>query len=249
MDSNNNITQEQLETIERYLNGSMNTVELKEFENKIATNTDLKILVEDVKMMLLGIESSALKAELNNFHEEMNPVRNLSSEKTATTKSLRYRFVQLSIAASIVLAFGIYLFMNQETTSEHLFAKHFTPDPGLPTTMSSTEEFDFYDAMVDYKRGNYAKAIEKWKVLQMKKNNNDTLNFYLGVSYLAEGNAETASKYLSETTKQVNSIFIEDAYHFAALAEIKQENFEKAKQLLLKSKSDKSKILLQELTD
>ncbi len=249
METKNNITQEQFETIEGYLNNSMNAAELKNFETKLETDSQLRERVAHVRQLILGIESAALKNQLDNFHEEMIPVRNLNNEDALKRKSLASRIFTISIAASIILVLGIFLFMNQGSTSEKLFAKHFTPDPGLPTTMSTSDNFDFYDAMVDYKRAEYATAIQKWEQLSTQNPGNDTLNYFLGVSYLAEGNTNKASEYLIRTMENSNSTFKEDAYFYAALTEIRRDNIPGAKQLLSKSTSEKSKNLLLELSD
>lgn len=249
MKTEKNISQEQLEKVERFLNNSMETNERVDFEKRMEQDSDFKLLVEDIKQMLFGIESAALKNKLDDFHDDIIPVRNLSLEENSSKRSLSSRIFTLSIAASVILALGIFLFMDQDSSSEKLFAKHFTPDPGLPTNMSTSNDFNFYDAMVDYKRAEYTSAIRKWELLHVQKQNNDTLNFYLGVSYLAEGNTVKASQYLEEAVKTSNSIFIADAYYYAALAEIKKENTKKARELLIKSNSEKSKILLKDLTN
>lgn len=248
METNTNITQEQLETIESYLNNTMKNGERATFEKQLETDPNFKLMLEDVKGTLLGIEAAALKEKLDDFHSEMIPVRKLSSENSSkTTKSSGSRIFQLLIAASIVLAFGLFYFMNQASPSEKLFAKHFKVDPGLPTTMSTSTNYNFYDGMVNYKREEYTIAIEKWEGLLAEKPQNDTLNYFLGVANLANGNAEKASAFLSEATKINSSIFIEEAYYYAALAEIKKGNNKTAIEILSKSKSPQSLSLLDEL--
>ena len=248
MEKNTNISQELLETIEKYLNNTMKNDEREAFEKRLETDNTFRLIFEDIKITLLGIESASLKEKLDEYHSEMIPVRELSSENSSkTTNQLRSRNFQLLIAASIALAFGLFYFMNQASPSEKLFAKHFKVDPGLPTTMSTSNNYDFYDAMVNYKREEYSIAIEKWEGILIAKPQNDTLNYFLGVSYLAQGNAEKASVLLSEATKDNASIFIDDAYYYLALAEIKKGNNETAVELLGKSKSQKSLSLLNEL--
>lgn len=251
MNTSNNISQDQLETIERYLNDRMSADERVEFDHKVKNDLILQAQLAETKSIILGIESAALQSELDAFHEDIVPVRTLDTseeENTSSNRNFGKRVISWSIAASIVLALGIFAFMDNTSSSEKLFAKHFTPDPGLPTVMSTTSEFSFYDAMVNYKQEEYTKAITKWEAILSSKPKNDTLNFYLGVSYLAEGNATRASQYLSETMKASPSIFTDDAIYYAALAEIKQDKFEAAKKLLSTSDSKRSKALLSELS-
>ncbi len=250
METNTNISQEQLETIERYLNNTMIHDERAAFEKKLETDTKFKLMFEDVKGSVLGIESAALKEKLNEYHSEMIPVRELSSENSSnTTKSLRSRIFQLSIAASIALAFGLFYFMNQGSSSEKLFAKHFKVDPGLPTTMSTTTNYYFYDAMVNYKREEYTIAIEKWEGLLAEKPQNDTLNYFLGVANLAIGNEVDAIKYLKVASENQNNFLKDDTYLYLGLAYIKAENIDMAKISLDKCNSEPCKDILSEIKD
>lgn len=218
------------------------------FEKELKTDAKFKLVFEDVKGMLLAIESASLKNKLDDYHSEMIPVKDLTGETSSKiNKRSRSRFFQLLIAASLALAFGLFYFLNQASPSEKLFAKHFKADPGLPTTMSTSTNYNFYDAMVNYKREEYSLAISKWEGLLAEKPQNDTLNYFLGVSYLANGNAEKASVFLLEATKNNTSIFTDDAYYYLALAEIKKDNTEAAIELLEKSKSQKGRLLLDEL--
>ncbi len=59
MEDNKSISQELLETIERYINGSMTSDELKDFDRLLEIDDDFKSLVEDVKMMIIGIETQS----------------------------------------------------------------------------------------------------------------------------------------------------------------------------------------------
>ena len=113
--------------------------------------------------------------------------------------------------------------------------------------MSSSNNFPFYDAMVNYKQGEYAIAISKWEKIEQKSPDNDTINYFLGVAYLAHQNVEKAVPYLSKTINNSNSVFLEDAYFYLGLAYLKSDKKEKAKQAFQKSKSEKSQEILKRL--
>ena len=156
MKDNSTISQEFLERIERYYNDTMPQEERTEFENKLTSDEAFKTQVEDIKTLLLGIETQALKEQLDTFHKDI-------PEKTLKDKSSKiklFQFAKYAVAAILVLAIGSYWYFGQPT-NEKLYTKYFTPDPGLPTTMSATNNFEFYDAMVNYKHGEYKIAISK----------------------------------------------------------------------------------------
>lgn len=245
MNTENNISQAQLEAIESYLNNTMEETQRQDFETKLKEDTSFKNTFEDTKTLLLGIESAVLQEQLNAFHKPFDEVRPLHQETKKTKQSSRYLIY--TIAASIAALMGIFWFFNSTSATDQLFVEHFTPDPGLPTVMSTSNQFEFYDAMVNYKQETYTTAIKKWEQILPNKPENDTLNFYLGVSYLAEGNSQKATSFFNKTLQSPESIFHEDATYYTALAFIKSGNIKKAKELLQASTSSKSQELLQAL--
>jgi len=245
------IPQEQFELIERYLMQEMTAQERAEFNTKINDDPVLSAQVEEVKETLLGIESASLRAKLDDFHEEVNPVRKLNESETngKVSKNFKNRFAIIAVAASIVLACGVFWFMDQGSSSDTLYAKHFTPDPGLPTTMSTTSEYNFYEAMVDYKRKEYGTAIKKWEQLLPEKPDNDTLNYFLGVANLANGDEVKAQKFLSTALNNQDGFLKSEAYYYLGLAYLKGGNTEQAKENFKLSKSERGNKILAELNN
>ena len=137
--------------------------------------------------------------------------------------------------------------LNSGSENEKLFAKHFSPDPGLPTTMSTSLNYEFFDAMVNYKREEYDIAITKWERLLQDQSKNDTLNYFLGVSYLAKGDTQLADEFLQKIADHPESIFSRDAVHYRALALLKKGETEKAIQLLESNPSERNSDLLRDL--
>ena len=242
MKNNSNISQELLETIERYLNSTMEQEERSLFEKKLLTNDELKQQVQDVKIMIFGIENSVLKDKLNEFHDDL-------LKSNYSLKNKKNSFTKYAIAASVVIliGFGGWWLINPKTNNEKLFAKYFKPDPGLATTMSNTINFKFYDAMVNYKHGDYNIAIEKWEALLQSKPKNDTLNYFLGVTHLANNNTLNSIEYLDKATEINNSIFKNETLYYLGLAYLKNNNSEKAISFFKQSDLDKSKQILDEL--
>ncbi len=243
MDLNTNISQELLESVEKYINGNMTSDELILFEKRLKNDSKFKIQVEDIKTLLFGIESQALKENLNDFHNDLS--------EQIPKKNTKIRFMQfrrIAVAASIIIAVGSFWFFNQNS-NENLYADYFTPDPGLPTTMSSNDNYKFYEAMVNYKQGDYKTAITKWEALHKTKPNNDTLNYFIGVAHLANKNEKSAISFLEETTNNSSFALIDDTYHYLGLAYLKTGHLEKAKACLRKSTNENSIARLSELND
>ncbi|PVW17356.1 tetratricopeptide repeat protein [Marixanthomonas spongiae] len=243
-----NITQAEFEKIERYITNKMSAEEQKQFVDSLSNDPSLQQKVNEVRTLIDGVEASALKDKLDDFHKELPQTHSKVVNKgELIQKPKRSKMPLYAIAAVLVVIFGILWFYNSSDPNEKLFAQHFTPDPGLPTTMSTTNNYTFFDGMVDYKQQNYKTAIEKWKPLLSEKPENDTLNYFLGVAYLAEKNEKEAIEYLREVSKIQSSMFLQESYYYLGLAFLKNGEIEKAKTNFEKSNTKESQTLLKEL--
>jgi tetratricopeptide (TPR) repeat protein len=244
MRSLKNISQEEFEKLESYAMGTMDSSNTDLFEAELETNSELKNQLQEVRALIIGIESAVLKDKLNDFHEELNPVHNLVSSPVNSRRILKW-----AAAAIFIVAVGFLWMLNSGSENEKLFAKHFKPDPGLPTTMSSNSNFSFYDGMVDYKRGDYTSAIQKWEdLVATEQSPSDTLNYFLGVAYLANKNAPNAIHYLEATLQQDKSMFQKETYFYLGLAFLKQNEMESAKHYLGLSGLEASEAILSKLS-
>ena len=84
----------------------------------------------------------------------------------------------------LVLISGIWYLQSKSVSPQQLANHYFIPDPGLPVTMSSTRQYQFYDGMVSYKEADYDKAISIWKSIAQNNNSSDTVQYFIGVAYL-----------------------------------------------------------------
>ena len=242
----NDISQEEFERIEAYLNGQLSNDDLTIFEKRLKKENGFKSKVNDIKTILTGLEAQALKEQLDVFHKDM--VQTSNANVSTETKVRHLHWKKIAVAAALIIAAGSFWFISGNT-NERLYAKYFTPDPGLPTTMSSTRDYDFNRAMVSYKQGNYEDAINAWKNQLATKVKNDTLNYFIGSALLADKKDKEAIKYLNIVTNISESLFNNEAYYYLGLAYLKGNNIELAKKNFTKSTIDDSKALLSELAD
>lgn len=236
MKDNSNITQELLETVEQYYNNNMPDHEREAFELRLEQDSQFKTVVEDIKNLILGIENQSLKEELDSFHKDI-------AQQHSSQNSGFFTLRKLAAAVVILLAVsGFWWFSTPQ--HERLYSSYFSPDPGLPTTMSNTSNFEFYDAMVNYKQGKYTQAIEKWQAITVK---NDTTNYFIGVAHLANDDETQAIPYLEKSIENKAFPLANDAYYYLALAYLKKGNMEIAKQYLQKSTVKNGKLILSRL--
>jgi tetratricopeptide (TPR) repeat protein len=236
------ISPEAFERIESYLFGQMTAEDRQVFEQNIATDELLKAQVEQVQLMLIGIKEASLTTKLNHFHNEL-PASNKVG-KTNNLFTLRRWLVAASI--TLILALGGWL-LFKKSNNEKLYADFFQPDPGLISAMSTTDNYIFDKAMIDYKTGNYNEAITAWKSLLKNNLNNDTLNYFIGSSYMGLSNTREAIPYLQKVVVIPQSYFVRDAYWYLGLATLKENKLQEAIPLIERSEHPQKTVLLQKI--
>jgi tetratricopeptide (TPR) repeat protein len=192
-----------------------------------------------------------LKDKLPGYHREMMSItsRNTTESKPVKTLSPGNSLMPYLIAASFLLLVALagWWFIFQPSEHEKLFAKHFVADPGLITPMSAGNNFIFYDGMVNYKSGEYARAISKWENLLVGNPSNDTINYFIGVAYLAKNQPTQAIVYFEVVTGIPESAFIDETWFYLGLANLKKGYLHQAREAIKRSEIDEARVVLQDL--
>ncbi len=229
------ISQETFERIEAYLSNELSETEALKFESRIESDAQFATQVAEVEAFLNAIEVAALKPKLDDYHNEI---------ATKTTSQGGKNYIKYAAAASIILAIALVWLFTKTNPREELYATYYSPDPGLPTIMSATSQFEFYDGMVSYKQGNYEEALSKWQPLVEEKPENDTLSYFMGMAHMATDEITSALPYLNSTIEKTTSTFYSEAIYYKALALVKAAKLNEAIQLLAMHPSDKNQTLL-----
>lgn len=212
------ISQALYERIESYLLNTMSEWEKREFEAELSENVALKDEVQIQKELLQAVELGALKESLSKIEHNED-----SDDNSGTSESGRYWFAIAAGFAALV-ALGVWMFVKPDT-NEELFAQYVEYDPGLPVPMSTTDHYDFYDAMVDYKNEQYGKAIGKWAVLLTHDPNNDTLNYYLGAAHFNQSRFNAAIPYFERVNQLESLEFGAKSQWFLTLSWLQTQNY------------------------
>lgn len=242
MKQQHSISQEEFELIEKFLHDEMTQAEAVSFKTRLLTDELLQQKTEEVKLMMLGIKEVVLKDRLNKYHDSISnhipPVKKPG------------RIIQLNrkwlAAASILLIalLTVWWLTGRENKYAKLYAAYYKPDPGLMTAMGFSEDYAFEKGMVDYKEGNYTKAIETWSALKPTQSKKDTLDYFLGVASMAINKKEKAKEWLSQITSNSNKPFYKDACWYLGLTLLKEGEKEKAIEWIKKSGHPKSNDLI-----
>lgn len=226
-----NISTEEIERIESFLDGSMSDSDKIAFEEQLKSDPELQAKTDEIRLLQVGIQEAILAKKLASFHQP--------AAKVVTMKSNRTKWLAAA-SVLILLAAGAWFLFLQKNPNEQLYANYFKPDPGLPTTMSSSDAYEFEKAMIDYKNGDYQKAIDSWK--QQPKN--DTLTYFIGLAQQSIGDTKAAIDQLSIIAADGNKPFYKDACWYLGLALLKDKQFDKAKSFIEKSDHPQKDALL-----
>ena len=195
--------------------------------------------VDVMRDLIIGVESHGLKnalkgRKIGESTSNNSEIKNTEVNKNnviSINKKKAFSFRTLAAAASFAGIFflGWWMMQSPVNSEDQLFADAFYTDPGLPTPMSETNNYNFYDAMVDYKMEKYDLALEKWNKpsLQIGK---DTLNFYKGMALVNKGDFQQSISILNKIDK--SSSFYDKANWYKVRILIDQGKYQEAKALL-----------------
>ena len=205
------ISQQDFERIEKFIQKELSSEENDAFLNEMQKNPALSEEVERQRMLIRTVEAGALREELKSIAQKNRDIHVVSWK------------VWLSAAAAVVIALGMsYWFLRSDPDSGDLYAQYAKPDPGLAVPMSSDTQYDFYDAMVDYKNEQYELAIQKWQPQLLTDAKNDTLMYYIGACYFNLGKFSEAKDYYFMVRKNAGSTFYHKSGFYLALMAYKE---------------------------
>jgi len=215
--------QQHIEKIEAYLQSEITRAELQRYAEQEGI-TDLDENIEWVQNTILAVEAEGLREQLKLI---------LPKEEKREAKVRRLSFIKWisGIAASLLLLFVAYWGMNTNGTATNAYAQYEYQEPGLPVTMSQSDNYALYDALTYFGEANYGKTIEKLEAIAGE--NSDTVSYYLGASYYYEANYESAIQNLSHA-KMSGSAFAQEADWLLVMSYLKDDNKAEAEMLLNK---------------
>lgn len=238
-----------LDLIEHYLDGSLSDTERLAFEERVRSEAELRVQVEEMKVIREGIVRASRKEVLKSLKE----LEATLPEVEAPIIPL-WRTTWLQVAAGIsLLALCVYLLWPRTQEPAQLFAEYFEPYPNIimPTVRGVVENDSTVKAQAyrAYDQQNYAEAIRLFEAVQQK---DEGVLLYLGNSYLANGQPEKALPLFEKVLNNYD-VFDEQAEWYVAVSYLKLEEREKAREALQKvvaresSYKSKAQLILEKL--
>ncbi len=252
-----------IQLIEKFLQGKMSDEEREKFENRLNQDQSLKTMMTDMNLLVEGIKMSAAqttkeeKTERLKFFTEINDIEKhafKSSAPVAKVVPMYQRPWMLSAAASVILlvSFTFYLIREQTPVNQKLYTAYFEPfdSPGSGLTRGNSVVTLKTEAYEAYDNGNYKLAALLFEQIIYKKDD-AIAQICLGNSYLAQNDLDKAEKIFTEMLNKHSELFTQ-AKWYLALTYLKENKMERVKAILWEISNsstygEKAQKLLKEL--
>ena len=239
----------EIEKIDKYLNGGMNADEMAAFEDQIQQDENLRdevALHHDIKAGIGKYQESYLKKKLQEKEAEI--VQNKAENKPKSRRLFFYTVLAAGLSFLIVAFFGLFSRDNNQA----LYAEYYQPYPNVisPIDRSETSAIE-QDPFQLYESGEYEEAIRLFEQ-RLQQSPDPATRFYLGISYMETEKVARAIDQFA-LVAETNNYLSSPAHWYLGLSYLRQGEREKAKGIfeqLATSTNDfqeKAKRILEEL--
>lgn len=239
------ISQEELESLEKFIFHQMSEEENEAFMQKLNLNLALQHKLQAINHLVVGIQEAELEKKLDEFHNDLTSIK--KNKRHFSFDFILQKKWWVAASVLIIVSLGLLFIFNGDSQGEKLFASYFNPEPGLISAMSTSDNYLFDRAMVDYKVGNYNAALKTWESLLVSNPGNDTLNYFIGSAWLMKEKDENAIQYFEKVIASQNSAFRNDALWYTGLVLLKSNKKTEAASFIERAEHENAAALLKEL--
>ena len=229
--------------IEKYLEGNMDSKELKWFRSEISSNPDLAReihLNKEVSRALNEKEVIDLRERLENIHETIS-ADSIPYERRFLRNKVLWASVA-SVAILITLSVMAYFLMFRTYTNEKLFSLYYEKYEGSSNVRSgNTDPNDiFTQAIQMYNSKDYNKALILFEKVLAKDSLNMTANMSVGISNMEKESYDDAKRPFERIIDHNDNLYVEQAEWYLALCYLVTNNTTRAKDLFENINNNKS---------
>lgn len=187
-----------IEKIEDYLQGNLDSKSLEDFEERMSSDTELSNRIDEIASVYVSARKSALKDKMRMLQqeEELISKAECSKDDNSKIKFLLWNRI-MGIAAGIVLLGALIWLWNVPHTNKHsLHDSLFIPYPDLITERSS-DNYSLIKIMNYYNSGQFETAEQLLQGIE-----NDNAIFYKSICQIGTYNYAEAKKSLESLKGQ-----------------------------------------------
>ncbi|NOQ24527.1 MAG: hypothetical protein GQ564_04120 [Bacteroidales bacterium] len=226
--------QNDIEKIEKYIDGELGNEDLFNFKNLLSNNPDIKRdynLGLEINKSILEEDVMALRETLDCLYKDNFFVKRTSSVFTRT------RFLY-SVAASIALLIAtgglVQRLNNPITDNQAIYEKYYSPYEVSVSYRSGNTEIDrlLFNAFERYEEKNYEQALVFFEEVLQSREEDMATNLYSGITYMEEEKYQKARTSFNKIILNNNNMFIEQAKWYLALCYLRTEKNDDAQLIL-----------------
>ncbi|MEM7105656.1 MAG: hypothetical protein AAF502_21135 [Bacteroidota bacterium] len=232
------------ELIQDYLANRLSEEDKVLVDNLLKTDREFQKLYAshlELSMAFRISSEKALKKQLQELDASMTTESLDNNIKKSNFGLLR----RLAIAAIFIL--GVFIGIDQFRADNDVFDSYYEicPNTYLPITRGETNTGKEYEVFKAYENGYYATAETNFEEILRSKNDLN-IRFYYAMTLLNQDKYDLALAELKTLTDQTYDYQIESLW-YAALIQIKKQDYNVAKEYLLKLRSLNSSYKSQEI--
>lgn len=219
---------QRVEDIDRYLMEELDTEELVQFEEELATNPTLAMEVEmyrEIDAALVETDVQLLRSKLEAIGKESN------KEKQRAIWMPISRVAIATIAASLALILSIGGLLSRQTTSDtNLYNKYYQSyqTAGIVRSGNTTMDNTLTVALQKFNAQEYESALALFQQVIAYDQKNPVGHFYSGVSYQETGRFTKAIEEYEIVIKDKDNLFVEQAEWYIGLCYLQTQERKKA---------------------
>lgn len=214
-----------IELIDAYHKGKLSANEIDEFEKRRAADTEFDQKAEDYLHVMAEINTfgkQEFMKKLGSWEEE------ISGGKTAKVVSLKQILSIAAVVIILMVPLGYLIIQNAtQPDDQELFASYFQPYEDVISQRSGDQGLQ-EKGLSAYNQQNYRAAIAYFEGHIDENLQDNAIKTYLGISYLAVGEADKAEQWLTGTSQNATGLYKEVSEWYLALTYLKLSKKEKA---------------------
>lgn len=229
------MTDQDYQIFEAYLAGDLSEADAKTHQERLTNDRDYKESFELYQALNKQIADEwKTKEGVEHFKKEVSTI---SQDYFQKEKKSSFPWMKIAAAACLIIAVGLYFLLGQFSKPQY---DAIAQIPTAHLTERSADGALYSQAESAFNEGKYADAITLFDQIINEDAEAQSIKLYQAIAYMEMGAEHKARKRYNEVIEE-GSGFSQEALWYAALNELKFENYKACKEYLLEIKSSASR--------
>jgi len=218
---------------EAYLAGDLSESDIKEHLKRLENDQEYKESFELYESLNEHLKNQS-EEKLGQFKDSVSDISKNYFESRTKPK---FGWVKMALAASIVIAIGLYFILGEISKPQY---EEIAQIPTIHLTERSAGNEIYSQAENAFNQEQYEEAAGLFEQILKTDIQNQNIRLYLAIAYMENGKTDNARKIYDEIIQKENA-YSEEALWYAALNELREENYADCQAYLAKIKPSASR--------